>query len=241
LRRLISFSLYGSDPKYIHGAIENAQMIRKLGPNWRGVFYVSRNLPEHIAFKLQSLGAIVLTEQEDWHPNGMFWRFNIVQDFDFDFALVRDTDSRILKKELLLLDRWFSSGKTLHIIRDHPNHSAVILGGLWGVSHKVKKIEIDWSASFAYDTSTGQDQDFLRAELWPKLKNSVLEHDSFHYPFSFFTKRDKGCLVNGFIGEAFDQNGDFDKSLRREVIQFRRRYFARFRKSLQLHRLKLRT
>lgn len=238
MKKLISFSLYGSDPTYIHGAVENARIIRQLGSNWCGVFYVSKNLPENVICELQSLGAIVVPEEADWHPNGMFWRFNIVRDFDFDYAIVRDTDSRIMEKELYLLDKWFSSGKILHVIRDHPNHSAVIMGGLWGVNKEIKAINIDWLASFAYGTSAGQDQEFLRDELWPKLKHSVLEHDSFHIPFSFYTKLDKQCLVNGYIGEAFDQNGNFDKSLRQEILKLRRKYIARLKKSFQLHRLK---
>ena len=38
----------------------------------------------------------------------------------------------IIFKYRFAVEEWIHSGKSFHIMRDHPYHSAVVLGGMWG-------------------------------------------------------------------------------------------------------------
>ncbi|HPC77997.1 MAG TPA: hypothetical protein PK811_06665, partial [bacterium] len=44
----------------------------------------------------------------------------------------RDTDSRLNPREADAVEEWIESGKSFHIMRDHPQHNVPICGGMWG-------------------------------------------------------------------------------------------------------------
>ena len=45
--RLITFSLFGDNPLYCQGAVENANIARVIYPEWTPRFYVAQDVPEH--------------------------------------------------------------------------------------------------------------------------------------------------------------------------------------------------
>jgi hypothetical protein len=67
---------------------------------------------------------------------GMFWKFYPLEDNNIDYFLSRDSDSRITKREMDLVNEWIISKKCFHIIRDYPYHAIEILGGTFGVDVK---------------------------------------------------------------------------------------------------------
>lgn len=62
----------------------------------------------------------------------MMWRFFPLADPFIDVFVSRDTDSYILQREVDAVKIWLASDKLVHIMRDHPDHLALILGGMWG-------------------------------------------------------------------------------------------------------------
>jgi hypothetical protein len=158
----------------------------------------------------------------------MFWRFSVINDFEFDFAIVRDVDSRISERELNCLNEWFKSGKTLSVIRDHPHHNALILGGLWGVSYKAKQSGINWENSENFSLDHGQDQVFLKEEVYPILKKSMYLNDAFfslpRSKYRFPTSR----TSLEFVGESVDENDDFDANLRKVLQTYLNSRYKRF-------------
>ena len=46
-----------------------------------------------------------------------------------DAFMSRDTDSLILPREQYAVEDWLISDKTFHVMRDHPGHCIVMLGG----------------------------------------------------------------------------------------------------------------
>lgn len=224
---LFSFSLYGFNSKYIQGALSNAEFISQLGPGWKSVFYLGAEISPEIEFKLVRSGAEIRRWEDSWHPNGMFWRFSAAYEFNFNFLMIRDTDSRISPRELSSLSCWFDSGKTLHIMRDHPDHNAVILGGMWGVSSKIKSIDIHWSNSSNYSNAHGQDQLFLKNEIYPKLKRDALISDSF---FSFPSSRYRFPSERqdaSYVGESIGPSGEVDQVLRDKLVIYENSRFKR--------------
>ena len=64
-----------------------------------------------------------------WLP-GKLQRFLPLVDPLVDMYMSRDIDSPILERETTVVQLWLKSKKTIHIIRDHPEHNVPILGGL---------------------------------------------------------------------------------------------------------------
>jgi hypothetical protein len=48
-----------------------------------------------------------------------------------DTFMSRDSDSRIIARELHAVRQWLTGDKIYHIMRDHPSHCRVILGGIY--------------------------------------------------------------------------------------------------------------
>lgn len=240
MKILVSFSLYGTDQKFLHGAIRNSEIINGLGADWASLFYIGNDVPKPVLSILKSHGAIIVEQQSDWHPNGMFWRFNAAREFDFDYLLVRDVDSRITPREIEFVKTWIESSKIIHVIRDHPHHKAVIMGGLWGVTSQIKSIGINWNAMSNYGNDRGSDQNFLRDEVWLMVKHSSREFGSAFITSLARPWKSKRDPNGGFIGEAFDEFEDFDPVLREIHAGKESLFFRVVLRSVQLAFYKLR-
>ena len=48
--------------------------------------------------------------------------------------LSRDLDSRLNAREAAAVAEFLQSGAGVHIMRDHPAHAAVMMGGMWGAA-----------------------------------------------------------------------------------------------------------
>lgn len=211
---LVSFSLYGSNPKYIIGALKNAEEINSLGSEWKSIFYIGSEISHEIETELVNFGAMVQRQEEFWHKNGMFWRFMAIHRLDYDFVIFRDVDSRISQRELAAVYQWISSKKILHVLRDHPHHNAIILGGLWGVTQAAKNAKIVWENTFKYGVNHGEDQVFLAIEVYPALRKSVHLNDSFFTVLPSKSKFPTERIGFSYVGESLDEDDSFDETLR---------------------------
>jgi len=218
IKKIISFSLWGDNPKYTIGAIRNAELSKEIYPDWICRFYVGRSTPKNIINKLESFDnteVIIMDVDGDW--TGMFWRFYAASDVNVDVCIIRDCDSRVNFRERDAVNEWLESNKGFHIMRDHPYHLTEILGGMWGskkgVIANIKK-EID---DYVKGNFWQVDQNFLREKIYPLVKDNCLVHDEYHSydidkrPFPSIRKNKE------FVGDVFDENDvrhpDYHKSL----------------------------
>ena len=66
--RLITFSLFGDNPLYCVGAVENAKIARVIYPEWTARFYVAQDVPEHYIEEIKNYGAeVVRCEKKNSH------------------------------------------------------------------------------------------------------------------------------------------------------------------------------
>jgi hypothetical protein len=167
--KYLSFSLWGNKPIYNVGAIRNAELWKEIYPEWKMVVFYDNSVPEKTIQKLKSMD-VICEDMTGKNIYGMFWRFFAVDLPNSEYSIFRDTDSRISLREKLAVDEWLSSGKTLHVMRDHPYHMIPcgndrlgILGGMWGI--KSKKIPLTKMIN-AYPNKGkifyGEDQTFLK-------------------------------------------------------------------------------
>ena len=227
-QRIVSFSLYGNNPKFTFGAIENAMYVANYMPGWIALFYVGNDVDKQIVSKLTELGAIIKNQESTWHKNGMFWRFKVFRDFLPEYAIIRDSDSRITARELAAVEEWIASGKSLHIMRDHPYHNVRIPGGMWGGTRKLANlipIEPDLAK---YSRVRGQDQKFLSEYLYPLLNQDLFVHDSFFVINLRHRKFPIPRINNEYVGESYEYDASFNTDLRLIVAKYSNNYFLIF-------------
>lgn len=186
MKKIISFSLWGDNPKYIGGAIENLLIARKFYPGWTCRFYCHDSVPRNNNQILDDMGAEVVNKSGDLGIDmdrpGMFWRFEVLKDPEVERFIVRDADSRLSLRERNCVSDWIRSKKNFHIIRDHVMHGTRIMGGMWGATRAFAET-IDYDMLVADFERTkgksvyGTDQDFLAQYIYPLLGNDKLVHD----------------------------------------------------------------
>lgn len=207
----ISFSLYGSNPKYLVGAIRNAEQIRRFYPDFVPLFYVDPVVSESCITDLEALGARVYQMiNSSQVSNLMMWRFMAVEKPDADVVLVRDADSRFSERESRAVDQWLRSDKLFHSMRDYPAHDTEIMGGMWGWKKPLRLTMYDDSVNWLRLAANKLvvDQQFLSEIVWPKVEHTVMQHDSFFrdkYPGSIPFPDGDSTEDGSFVGEIFDE------------------------------------
>lgn len=208
--RIISFSLWGDNPKYTVGALRNAQLASVFYRGWTCRFYCdAETVPEDMLKSLEEMNNVEVirmkaSKEAHW---SMFWRFYTIDDPMVDISLFRDTDSRIGQREAMAVQEWVSSGKGFHSMRDHPQHGTCLMGGMWGVrSGKIHNMRGLISAYYAAGLTDkalfGIDQDFLAYSICPMTVGDMVEHDEFFARKPFPVPRDP----KHFVGQVYDEN-----------------------------------
>lgn len=183
MKKVITFSLWGNLLKYTIGAIKNVDLAKIYYPNFECWIYVHENtVPKEIINELikRDNVKIILKNGDLNECKPMMWRFEAIDDPDVEIMMSRDTDTRIYIREKEAVDEWLGSDKIFHIMRDHPAHGSLILGGMFG-TRKISEIP-NWKNSMDTFKQNGHrqyDQDFLNNHIYPIIKNNCLIHASF--------------------------------------------------------------
>ena len=204
-RNVISFSLFGDNERYMRTAILNARAARFLYLGWTCYFFIDDTVPTAVVQSLGSEGARLLKVNGlPTDPFGTFWRFLVADDQEVDRYIVRDADSVVNIRECVAVEEWLASDRHFHVMRDNFDHGELILAGMWGGVRGALPPIGPWAQRyFASRTDLPgrtADQEFLRDQLWPTIRTSMLTHDS---QFSFGERRDfpavgrlpPGCYV----------------------------------------------
>ncbi len=200
MKKVICFSLWGSDERYTHGAIHNAELAKEVYPGWVCRFYVGTSTPKDIVSELQgkdNVEVVKMDSEGSW--TGMFWRFLAASDSSVDIMLSRDCDSRLWHREKLAVDEWLASGKQFHIMRDHPYHGVPILGGMWGTRNPLLSNMTELIKNYDKGDFWQVDQNFLASVVYPIVKEKSFVHDDYFEKKLFPTKRDP----KHFVGQAY--------------------------------------
>lgn len=179
-KNIISFSLWGDNPVYTHGAIVNAQLAPHVYSSWRCRFYCDDSVPTHIIDELRRLGSEVhMVCDPDLSELKPLWRFLVSDDEGVDRFICRDADSRLNSQEAVAVDDWIASERSFHVMRDHPYHMEVILAGMWGgVARVLPNIRQQAKIAMGYSRNKWNDQEFLRDVVWPLIRDRAQVHDS---------------------------------------------------------------
>lgn len=217
MNKLITFSLWGNDPKYCVGAIRNAELASKVYPGWTCRFYIpkmnfggkkewSTDCFSSSVVMLQAMDnveVVVVDEPPDWR--GMFWRFRPASEDDVDVFISRDCDSRLGEREAMAVQEWLDGPKLVHSIGDHPYHfnpSHALMGGMFGMKkHACPQMnELIKQFCSQYPDAWQCDQDFLKDHVWPIVYCKVMAHSDLHPGCNPFRTQRQGLE---FVGKIF--------------------------------------
>jgi tetratricopeptide (TPR) repeat protein len=178
---LVSFSLFGDNPRYCETAILNVEAVARLFPGWSCRFYVDATVPRHVIRRIVERGGEVVEVGGAEHAAvpGLMWRFLALGDPQVARVAFRDADSLVSERELGPVNDWVASGKSFHVMRDYHTHSELILAGMWGALasplRDIRERMLDYLKNGGHPTHV--DQHFLRACIWPLIKNDLISHD----------------------------------------------------------------
>ena len=221
MKKIVSFSLFGSDPKYTIGAIQNAKIV-SAWDDWECVIYLDDTVPQEIIKELENICELKFPLKEELFSENIMeftvnsksiksqpiWRF--YEGDSENTVIFRDTDSRITQRDKCSVEEWLNSDKDFHIIRDHPLHDYEILAGMWGCKNGVLlgKMHSLISRWFLYKSvKKGNfkfaDQHFLSEFIFPLINdNNVCVHDPFFAKKPFPENCPKRTHEN-YIGKVF--------------------------------------
>lgn len=197
MKRIIAMSLYGDLPLYTFGARENINLLEKVYPGWTLRIYTDNDLFDSARNNVE-----IVRMKKSVGSSGMFWRFLAADDPEAEYVIFRDADSRLNVREKAAVDEWIASGKTLHVLRDHPDHAYwELLGGAFGLKggqhHGMWKLVADWP----HHTTKLDDMKFLREIIWPRYKHDMLHHSSVPTPHPHAHPFPPHPEYKGFVGE----------------------------------------
>ena len=208
-KKVIAFSLWGSDSRYLDGALQNASLAHLFYPGWICRYYIGQSTFRNLNFisKLKSCDNVEIVEMpEDGDWTGMFWRFHAAADPSVGIMISRDADSRLGFREANAVNEWARSKKYFHIMRDHPQHGVSILGGMWGAKRGLLpdiRLAIE---KYKPESFWQTDQLFLDKVIYPRVKAHSMVHDEF-FEKKPFPEASKERNPNHFVGQAYSGDG----------------------------------
>jgi hypothetical protein len=191
VKKIISYSLYGDNPKYINGLKYNLNLLDKVfsNPSWIMRVYYNNSVDIKNFISHERVEYINVGEDNNY----MFWRFYVWDDPEVEIYLCRDIDDRLNFWDYNMVCEWEKTSHNFTVARCHLQHNVDILGGLWGgkprnFSFKMKDLISEFSNR--HDTTRyNDDQIFLSECVWPLVRQETLS-------FGFYFGHDCAGHVN---------------------------------------------
>lgn len=216
-KRIISMSLYGADPGYLNGAIDNAVLVRRDWQGWTLRVYYGDDVPESTLRVLRALD-VELVPSSSAHGRdhaGLMWRYAVLQDPNVTRFIVRDADSRLTRRDRHAVNEWIDSGHLFHVVRDNPYHVTEIMGGIWvAVGGLIQPAMLYSFQSSTAETEFNDDQVFLKRFVWPHVQAHALTHDSYLCQAGYKTAAwrpfpTQRLTPTDFVGNVYKSNTEY--------------------------------
>lgn len=185
MKKVISYSLYGDNKRYLYGALKNVILVNKYLPDWECRFYIGSDVPRDFLSVLSLMKNVAIYEIETTTNNLIKCsRFLVFSDPEVDIAVCRDVDARLSAREILAVQEWLESGLDFHVMKDHPKGHGLyeIYAGMFGAKAEKLRGMSQMLKMFISMLSKEEakmyqiDQVFLAQQVFPVIKNSCLYH-----------------------------------------------------------------
>ena len=212
---VFTFCLYGPhNPRYYPGLLENVYLAGVYFPRWKVYVYHGPDVTDEILATLRACSNVELRATNAVGPINMIHRFYAIDEPGVDLMMVRDADSRIHWKDRWAIREFVQQPQYVaHTIRDNIEHTAAMMGGLWGLRKSAGLNIHSEYASYKEDAElghrVGHDQNFLSDVLYPKLVTRMLVHysngrrrieeNSVEFPFEWSNDDYCGRIETAFV------------------------------------------
>jgi hypothetical protein len=171
MKKIFSTSVYGSNPRYIIGALRQYVLCKKYYPDFEFRLYTDD--PSHFV----SLKDANIIKYNEGH--GVFWRFLPLFEDDNNLTIVRDADGRVTLREQMAVEEWIRSSCVFHRFQDHVAHFEFpVIACAFGYKGKFPGYLDNIMREFMNKTNYyTNDQVFLRDFIWPYVESNTLTHD----------------------------------------------------------------
>lgn len=198
-RKIISFSLWGDNPKYCVGAFKNCLLAKRHFSEWIVHIHFDDSVPEECLESLDCFNNVILIEHNKGF--GAFWRFESMK--PGTIVLSRDTDSRLSLREKKIVDEWLDSDKKMCCIRDHKNHYEFpIMAGMFGVKNGLDRNLFESMKKYSNIHTYLSDQIYLRECVWPVYQNNSIVYG---IKETEWMKESYSEIGKDFIGQTYNE------------------------------------
>jgi hypothetical protein len=180
---VFSFCLYGPEnPRYYPGMLDNIYLAGTYYPTWKVYVYVGTDVPDEFVKRMSDCSNVVIRQTGITGPKNMIHRFFAIDEDDVELMMVRDADSRIHWRDRWCINEFLKTNLVGHTIRDNIEHTAKLMGGLWGMRKLhgvcVRKEYYAYTEDPSLGARLAHDQNFLGDVIYPKIVNRLLVHYS---------------------------------------------------------------
>lgn len=209
--KLISYTLYGNNLRYIEPLIINAKNINEFYNEWEIRVYYDKTVPAEIINILIQYNVKLIdinnTIYSDFAPK--FWRFLPVFEDTYDLIIFRDSDSIFTQRETRYVNEWAESNFDFHILRDHNLHISPILAGMFGIKKNfflLFRQQLLINKKLTHSKIYNADQLFLADYIYKKIIKNCLIHTSYFALYGEkFCKISKVKDSKEFIGSIYTE------------------------------------
>ena len=182
--KVVSYCLFGDSSRYTVNMLLNAELCQVFYPGWVVRVYYDDTVPYGVICALSDFENVELVRRVDFFGESRrMMRFLAAG--DVDVVVCRDADSYVCEREVAAVDEWLLSGRSLHVMRDHPLHCVDvnrrrIQAGMFGIRGYLSGVGglitdfISRSADWA-----GMDEVFLAEHVYPRFVGDMVVHDDF--------------------------------------------------------------
>jgi hypothetical protein len=165
--------------------VQNVHLIGMHYPGWKVYIYVSPDVDSAFLSHISGYSNVVLKHTGKLGGINRIERLFAIDEPDVELMFVRDADSRVHWKDRWAINDFLSKPSFLaHAIRDHKDHNARLLAGLWGIRKSsgvgvrgMFETFLKNPIDLGYGTD-GVDQSFLGSYIYPYIKGFLLVHYS---------------------------------------------------------------
>jgi len=174
----ISYSLFGSQKKYIDGLHSNLAAISNVYPQADVVVYTDK------PYVFETAHNKVLGISKGLQ--GAFWRYYEYKHEGDGHVIFRDADSIVTDREAAMVHDWMDSNAIIHTIHDSAGqtqcHGRPMMAGMTGIKNGSLPYDfahlVRWWCENKNVTQYRDDEHFLNKFLWPYCRREGLLHSS---------------------------------------------------------------
>ena len=184
---IISYSIFGTNPKYFKNIINNIQVAKIKLPEWQIRVYIHNKVPKSFIEELYKNGAeLYIVNDPICTPgsgSGTFWRFlPLVENVN---AVILDADEKIDNKKVNNITYFFQKDKNMISgMGTSPFPKSHLMAGRL---FKKKGFKLPWNEDFIMNypirSRWGSDEVFLTNEIYSYAKKQGLTKKKYFFDF----------------------------------------------------------